>query len=307
MENGRAKKSLVICGATAVGKSEIAQIVAEKLDGEIISADSRQIYKELDIGTAKPLDTRIRHHLIDIIEPTEKFDSMKFVRLSLEAMEEIRGRGKLPIIVGGTGLYIRALTEGIFTGDFYNENIRKNLRQRWEKGENLYDELRRVDPKAASKIDPNNYVRIERALEVFLVSGKPISYWWQNETKPPSEWKFVKILLSVERELLYRRIEKRTRKMLESGWVDEVKNLLRRGLSPDCPGLSSIGYRQIVEFTRGEIPYGEMFESIVRETKHYAKRQIVWFKKEPNIIRIDITNLEPIIAADKIITCFLEK
>ena len=204
-------------------------------------------------------------------------------------------------------MYIRALTEGIFTGDFYNENIRKNLRQRWEKGENLYDELRRVDPEAASKIDPNNYVRIERALEVFLVSGKPISYWWQNETKPPSEWKFVKILLSVERELLYRRIEKRTRKMLESGWVDEVKNLLRRGLSPDCPGLSSIGYRQIVEFTRGEISYGEMFESIVRETKHYAKRQIVWFKKEPNIIRIDITNLEPNIAADKIITCFLEK
>jgi len=266
------KKSLVICGPTAVGKTEIAEIISRKLDGEIISADSRQIYKKLDIGTAKPLGSPVRHHLLNIIEPTEIFDSMKFVQLALDVMKQITESGKLPIIVGGTGLYIRALTVGIFT-----------------------------------KIDPNNYVRIERAIEIFITSGKPISYWWKQETHPPSDWEFFKIVLSMDRDILYRRIEERTRKMFDFGWLDEVENLLDSGIEPNCRGLSSIGYRQIVKYILGEFSYDEMFEQIVRETRHYAKRQITWFKKEPNSRWLDIEGFKPDECAEKIIALFLGK
>ncbi|MCD6595526.1 tRNA (adenosine(37)-N6)-dimethylallyltransferase MiaA [bacterium] len=301
------KKSLVICGPTAVGKTEIAEIIARKLDGEIISADSRQIYKKLDIGTAKPLGSPVRHHLLNIIEPTEIFDSMKFVQLALDVMKQITESGKLPIIVGGTGLYIRALTVGIFTGDFNDDGVRAELQRRWDNGENLYDELKKIDPIAAAKIDPNNYVRIERAIEIFITSGKPISYWWKQETHPPSDWEFFKIVLSMDRDILYRRIEERTRKMFDFGWLDEVENLLDSGIEPNCRGLSSIGYRQIVKYILGEFSYDEMFEQIVRETRHYAKRQITWFKKEPNSRWLDIEGFKPDECAEKIIALFLGK
>jgi len=290
----------VIFGPTASGKTRIAEILAQISNGEIISADSRQIYRKLDIGTAKPVNSSIRYHLTDIIEPEEQFDAARFIELAIEVCNEILSREKLPIIAGGTGLYIRALTVGIFSGDFKNIGIRNELKKKHESGENLYIELQKLDPAAAERIDPRNYVRIERALEVSIVSGKPISYWWEHATKAPSDFRFAKYCLEINREKLYRQIEERTFKMLDSGWVNEVEELLNKGVSPESPGLSSIGYRTIVKFILGEITYEDMSMQIIRETKRYAKRQITWFRKEPNTIQICIDDMQPDEIAEKI-------
>ncbi|RKZ35214.1 tRNA (adenosine(37)-N6)-dimethylallyltransferase MiaA [bacterium] len=306
MTNAQDRTALIICGPTASGKTEIAELVAKKLDTAIISADSRQIYKHLNIGTAKPLDSTIQHHMIDIIEPDERFNAMQFVQLAINWMDKIAQSGKIPIIVGGTGLYIRALTQGIFPGEFKDDNVRKELKLKKKQGENLYTMLKDVDPIAAGKINPKNYVRIERALEVYIVSGKPISYWWEYQTKPPSDWNFKKFAIQMDKKTLYKRIEDRTEKMLQQGWIEEVRDLLGKGISPDCPGLTSIGYGQIVRYIRGEIDYEQMFNDIVRDTKRYAKRQITWFRKEPDVHWVEVGKSSPEQIADKIINLFFE-
>jgi len=283
------KRVLIIAGPTAVGKTAVAETVAEKLGGELISADSRQIYKGLDVGTAKPRNSKIPYHLIDIVTPEKRYDAAQFARDAQALIKQIHDRGKTPIIVGGTGLYIRALTEGIFEGDFRDEAVREELLRRWRAGENLYGELMRVDPEAAKKIDPKNFVRIQRALEVYIVSGKPISYWWKTATKKPSEWKFVKIILNKERKALYERIEKRVDEMLEAGWVDEVKNLLKSGVPENAPAFSSIGYRQVVDYIKGKLSWEQMREQIIKATKEYARRQLIWFRKEPGAVWLDTT------------------
>ena len=291
---------LVIVGPTAVGKTTTAEIIAKNIGGEIISADSRQIYKKLSVGTAKPTDSCIKYHLIDIIEPTERYDAARFVSDALSAIDKITSRKKIPIIVGGTGLYIRALTVGLFPGEFRDDEIRRQLKVRHDSGEDLYKPLCDIDPKAAEKIAPQNYVRIERALEVFLVSGKPISYWWDNETKPPSELQFVKIGLSIERKELYRRIERRVEEMLENGWVGEVQKLLDSGIPKNASAFNSIGYGAVLRFIEGEISQEEMREQIIKDTKRYAKRQITWFKKEPNVRWLDVTELSAQETAEQI-------
>ncbi len=293
---------LVILGPTAVGKTTAAEIIAQNTGGEIISADSRQIYKKLSIGTAKPTDAHIKYHLIDIIEPSERYDAARFVSDALSAIDNILSRKKIPIIVGGTGLYIRALTVGLFPGEFRDDEIRKQLKYRHDSGEDLYKFLCDIDPKAAEKIAPQNYVRIERALEVFLISGKPISYWWETETKPPNELQFLKIGLSIERKELYHRIEQRAQKMFENGWVDEVQKLLDSGIAKDVPAFNSIGYGAVLRFLDGEISQEEMLEQIIRDTKRYAKRQITWFKKEPNVHWLDVTKFSAQETAEKILS-----
>ena len=287
------KRVLIIAGPTAVGKTAVAETVAEKLGGELISADSRQIYKGLDVGTAKPRNSKIPYHLIDIVTPEKRYDAAQFARDAQTLIKQIYDRGKTPIIVGGTGLYIRALTEGIFEGNFRDETVREELLRRWRAGENLYAELMRVDPEAAKKIDPKNFVRIQRALEVYIVSGKPISYWWKTATKKPSEWKFVKIILNKERKALYERIEKRVDEMLEAGWVDEVKNLLKSGVPENAPAFSSIGYRQVVDYIKGKLSWEQMREQIIKATKEYARRQLIWFRKEPGAVWLDTTGKNP--------------
>jgi len=287
------KRVLIIAGPTAVGKTAVAETVAEKLSGELISADSRQIYKGLDVGTAKPRNSKIPYHLIDIVTPEKRYDAAQFARDAQTLIKQIYDRGKIPIIVGGTGLYIRALTEGIFEGDFRDETVREELLRRWRAGENLYAELMRVDPEAAKKIDPKNFVRIQRALEVYIVSGKPISYWWKTATKKPSEWKFVKIILNKEIKALYERIEKRVDEMLEAGWVDEVKNLLKSGVPENAPAFSSIGYRQVVDYIKGKLSWEQMREQIIKATKEYARRQLIWFRKEPGAVWLDTTGKKP--------------
>ena len=281
----------VILGPTAVGKTTIAEKIAEKIGGEIISADSRQIYKKLSIGTAKPENPAVKYHLIDIIEPLDRYNAAQFISDTIAAVDEIKSRCKIPIIVGGTGLYIRALTEGIFPGEFRDEKIRRELQKRYAGGEDLYSFLEKVDPVAAKKIDRRNYVRIERALEVFIISGKPISYWWEHSTKPPTSYAFLKIGLMIEREKLYRRIDERVEKMLAAGWIEEVKKLLDDGISRDAPAFNSIGYRSVIKFIDGGISREGMMEEIKRDTRRYAKRQISWFKREKNVHWFDITNL----------------
>ena len=287
------KRVLIIAGPTAVGKTAVAETVAEKLGGELISADSRQIYKGLDVGTAKPRNSKIPYHLIDIVTPEKRYDAAQFARDAQALIKQIYDSGKTPIIVGGTGLYIRALTEGIFEGNFRDETVREELLRRWRAGENLYAELMRVDPEAAKKIDPKNFVRIQRALEVYIVSGKPISYWWKTATKKPSEWKFVKIILNKEIKALYERIEKRVDEMLEAGWVDEVKNLLKSGVPENAPAFSSIGYRQVVDYIKGKLSWEQMREQIIKATKEYARRQLIWFRKEPGAVWLDTTGKKP--------------
>jgi len=287
------KRVLIIAGPTAVGKTAVAETVAEKLSGELISADSRQIYKGLDVGTAKPRNSKIPYHLIDIVTPEKRYDAAQFARDAQALIKQIHDRRKTPIIVGGTGLYIRALTEGIFEGNFRDETVREELLRRWRAGENLYAELMRVDPEAAKKIDPKNFVRIQRALEVYIVSGKPISYWWKTATKKPSEWKFVKIILNKERKALYERIEKRVDEMLEAGWVDEVKNLLKSGVPENASAFSSIGYRQVVDYIKGKLSWDQMREQIIKATKEYARRQLIWFRKEPGAVWLDTTGKNP--------------
>ena len=287
------KRVLIIAGPTAVGKTAVAETVAEKLGGELISADSRQIYKGLDVGTAKPRNSKIPYHLIDIVTPEKRYDAAQFARDAQTLIKQIYDRGKTPIIVGGTGLYIRALTEGIFEGNFRDETVREELLRRWRAGENLYVELMRVDPEAAKKIDPKNFVRIQRALEVYIVSGKPISYWWKTATKKLSEWKFVKIILNKERKALYERIEKRVDEMLEAGWVDEVKNLLKSGVPENAPAFSSIGYKQVVDYIKGKLSWEQMKEKIIKATKEYARRQLIWFRKEPGAVWLDTTGKNP--------------
>jgi len=302
--NCNVKRALVLAGPTAIGKTAIAERIALELGGEIISADSRQIYRKLDIGTAKAISPKVRHRLVDIIEPTERYDAARFVSDALNAMESIASRGLVPIIVGGTGMYIRALTVGIFPGEFRDNDVRKELGVRHDEGENLYMLLQRIDPDAARTIDPNNFVRIERAIEVFIVSGRPISFWWHNSTKPPAGWNFVKIGLTMDRKLLYERIARRAQDMLDAGWVEEVRTLLQSGIPENAQAFSSIGYRSVLAFIKRRIDSKEMLMQIIRETKQYARRQMTWFRREPDIQWLDITGFNIDIVVKEIIDIY---
>lgn len=297
MNNSLKKNALVIAGPTGVGKTQIAHEICKRIDGEIISADSRQIYRGLDIGTAKPQNPTVPHHLIDIVTPTERYDVASFVNDTVKTMEEITSRGKTPVIVGGTGLYIRSLTEGIFSGEFRDGMLRAQIKHRWENGEDLWNELHKIDPIAAQKIDPRNYVRIERALEVFYLTGKPISYWWERTSKPAENYRFLKVGLRMPMEKLYERITERAKRMVEGGLVDEVKNLLENGIPPNSPGLTSIGYPQVIRYIEGKISLEQMLIEIIKKTKDYARRQMIWFRKEPNLVWVDVDNFEDTVEA----------
>ena len=293
---------LVITGPTAIGKTGIAEIICLKIYGEIISADSRQIYRGFDIGTAKSSNRKIRKWLIDIVEPQETYDAAQYVCDALHAIEDISQRALIPIIVGGTGLYIRALTVGLFPGEFRNYEIRKELERRRESAEDLWLYLEKVDPEAAEKIDHRNHVRIERALEVFLTSGKPISYWWKEATKPPANTRFTKIGLTMDRKTLFNRISHRIDDMLKQNWIEEVRRLIEMGVSIDSPGMTSIGYRSVTAHIQGKLDLEEMKAQIIKDTKQYAKRQMTWFNTEPDLTVLDISGLSQEQAADEIMS-----
>jgi tRNA dimethylallyltransferase len=292
---------LVIVGATGVGKTSTACRVAAALGGEIVSADSRQIYKGLDIGTAKPSAEELRaarHHMINVADPREFFDAGRYSEDARALFKSVAARDRVPVLVGGTGLYLRAALEGLFPGPKRDDALRERLRaeERMDPG-CLHRRLRHVDPVKAEQLSPRDLIRVLRALEVYELTGVPLS-------KAQAEWSpepvhHVAIGLTRPREELYRRIDSRVLEMVKLGLFEEVERLLASGLPPDAPGLKTIGYREIVSCLKGEISRSEAAGLIQRNTRRYAKRQMTWFRRMS--IRRWISLEDPNEAAEEIV------
>jgi len=289
---------IVIVGPTASAKSAIAAKVARNADGEIISADSRQVYRYLDIGTNK--SGKLNHtsglweidgipqHLIDCIDPAQTFSAGDFISRTTTLIEEIRTRGMRPIIVGGTGLYIKTLIDGLAQLPAPDPKLREQLKKECSAHgkEYLYQRLKSLDPDSAEK-HRYNPQRLIRAIEVCTLSGKPISMLHADTT--PSKENFIQFGLRWPRTELYANINLRTRAMIDAGLIDEATAAIKRGYAPDCPGLASIGYGDALACAKGEISRQQLEEKISRDTRHYAKRQITWFNRDKRITWIDTT------------------
>ena len=288
---------LAIVGPTATGKSALAMALASALGGEIVNADALQVYRGFDIGTAKPgLEERGRvpHHLIDILEPEERYSAGEFARRARAAIAEIQGRGRVPLVVGGSGLYLRALCEGLSPVPPGDPEVRQRLRERLEAEglAPLREELRRLDPPTAERLGAGDTQRVLRALEVALVSGRPLSSWTAEQPFGTQGIATIRVGLTLPRGILYDQIAGRVTLMLEAGWLDEVAGLLQRGLSPTLPAFQAIGYRQLVRYLRGTVSLELAVADIVRETRRFAKRQETWFRKEPAVAWFSAQDLE---------------
>lgn len=281
----------VLAGPTGIGKSKLAMALASRHNGEIISADSRQIYKYLDIGTAKPKAEEralVPHHLIDICLPSEIVSAGRFMNLSREVMKDIWRRGKKAFLVGGTGLYIRAAISGIFEGPGKNEEIRRELEEEAETfgSEFLYERLKKIDAKAASGLHPHDGRRIIRALEVFLSSGKKMSDW-QKEVSSPC---FTSVIVGLfqEREDLYEKIESRIDVMLSQGLVEEAKGLIAKGFEESFAVKESIGYQEIKEYLNGRLSLEDSVKLLKQNSRRFAKRQMTWFRGEKGVKWVEV-------------------
>jgi tRNA dimethylallyltransferase len=272
---------IAIVGPTALAKSKLALNLAQGFDGEIVSADSRQVYRYMDIGTAKPSleeQSLVRHHLIDVVDPDDDFSLALFHRLANQALKAISRGGKIPFLVGGSGLYIWSLLEGWSLPQVPpHPDLRRNLQARAqaEGSDVLYEELQGLDPVAAERIDPKNMRRVIRALEVYQATGKPFS---QLQQKQPPPFQILIIGLTAERDELYRRIDSRVDDMIRRGLVDEVKGLLQRGYSLSLPSMSGLGYKQIGMFLQGELDLRSAIQNIKYETHRFARHQYAWFR-----------------------------
>ena len=279
---------LAIVGATATGKSALGMALAEHLGGEIINADALQVYRGLDIGTAKPgaeERAHIPHHLIDILEPHERYSAGDFARRAEEAIEEIRSRGRLPIVVGGSGLYLRALFEGISPIPPGDPEVRRQLRERLEAEglPALAAELGVRDPETAARLGAGDTQRILRALEVSLVSGEPLSAYISRQPFGAQRIAALRVGLTLPRGILYDQIAGRVAQMVQKGWVEEVGGLLSRGLTPALPAFQAIGYRQLAQYLEGTWSLDRAIAETIRATRRFAKRQETWFRKETDI------------------------
>ena len=287
------QKLIVLTGPTAVGKSKLSIELAKRLGGEIISADSMQVYKYMNIGTDKISPEKmggVRHHLIDFLEPTEDFNVFIFQKLVKEAIADIASRGKVPIIVGGTGFYIQAVLYDIdFTETDEDDSYRHLLeeRARIEGVHVLHEELRAVDPVSAEIIHENNSKRVIRALEYFHKTGKPISEHNEEQHQRTSPYDFRYFVLTDERKTLYSRIDKRVDQMIEDGLVDEVKSLEQYNIPRTATSMQSLGYREIIGYLDGEYDLDRAIYLIKLNTRHFAKRQLTWFRREKDVIWID--------------------
>ncbi len=285
-------KVIVIAGPTCSGKTDLAISLAGKIPSEIISADSRQVYKYLTIGTAKPTEKelqKVKHHFVDFLNPDENYNVSKFEKDVLKQIGQIIDNKRTPIIVGGSGLYIRAIVDGIFDVVDTDEKYRMELMNYRKKfgNEFLYEELKKVDPESAKNLIPQNWKRIIRALEVYKLAGKPI-WKLQQEYKRETNLQFFQYGLNWERKILYKNIELRVDKMIKSGLVDEVKNILKLGYSKDINALNTVGYKEIIEYLEGKTTLERAIELIKRNTRRYAKRQLTWFRKDKRIKWFDI-------------------
>lgn len=288
------KKPLVIlAGPTAVGKSELSIALAKKINGAVISADSIQVYKYMDIGSAKITKEEmqgVKHYLIDEFMPDEEFHVVKFKEYAKKYLDEIYANGQIPILVGGTGFYIQALLKDIdFSKQECDETYRKELEAlAEEKGnEYLHDMLQKVDEKAAIEIHANNRKRVIRALEFYHLSGEKISEHNEMEKQKQSPYNFSYFVLNDEREKIYEKIDKRIDLMLEQGLVSEVRRLKEMGYTKDMVSMQGLGYKEILSYLDGELSYEEAVYILKRDTRHFAKRQITWFKREPDVIWVN--------------------
>lgn len=278
---------IVIAGPTCSGKTDVAISLAQKINGEIISADSRQVYKHLTIGTAKPsLEQlkQIKHHFIDELEPDVEFNASKFEIEAVEIIRKIFSQGKIPVLVGGSGLYIRALVDGIMNSVETDFDYRQELYELREKygNEFIFEMLKKVDPKSADEMLPQNWKRVIRALEVFHLTGEPI-WKHQIEFERNLDFEFAQFGLNWERETLYKNINARVDKMIAQGLVNEVKEILLLGFSKELYSLNTVGYKEIISFLNKEITLERAVESIKRNTRRYAKKQFTWFRRDERI------------------------
>lgn len=290
------RKICIIAGPTASGKSALAVEVAKQINAEIISADSMQIYEKMTIGTAKITEGEmdgIKHHLVDFVDPKERFTVSDFQRLALKKIEEITATGKNVIVVGGTGLYLHSL---IYDMDFSNSDVDTTIRDALSKEaeaegpEKMYEKLLEVDPISAANIHPNNVKRVLRALEVYYVTGKPFSVGY-NFRKENNKFQVDYYALTMPRDILYQRINYRVDKMIEEGLIEEVHHLLAEGYDSSLPSMQGLGYKEIVAYLKGEQSLEEAIYILKRDTRHFAKRQLTWFKREENIEWLDMCRL----------------
>jgi tRNA dimethylallyltransferase len=278
---------VVLLGPTASGKTSLSLVLAERFNAEIVSCDSVALYGEFDIGAAKPTPAeraRAAHHLIDITDPTEAVTAGDYARRARETLADIRARQKLPIVVGGTGLYLRALLDGLFAGPQRSDGLRERLRARaTARGPaHLHNILLRLDPTAAGKIHTNDTPKIIRALEVCLSAKTPMTQLWSETRAPLIGFRVVRFGLNPERDVLYARINQRCQRMFEQGLIEETKGLLEK-YGPSPWPLSSLGYKQAAQFLRGELTRPQALEAAQQAHRNYAKRQMTWFRREPDV------------------------
>ncbi|HLA25114.1 MAG TPA: tRNA (adenosine(37)-N6)-dimethylallyltransferase MiaA [bacterium] len=291
---------IVVCGPTAAGKTAASLVLADRLGGEIVAADSRTIYRGMDIGTAKPTPAeraRVPHHCLDLADPDEVITLAAYRRAAVEAIVDIRSRGRAPLLVGGTGLYIRAVVDGFTIPAVPPDPM---LRARLETEEQhtpggLHTRLQRVDPLAAARIHPRNIRRLIRALEVFEHTGRPIS---SLQLRSGAVGEAVQVALTMDRAALYRRIDERVDEQLRAGLLDEVRGLLERGYDPTRPSMQGLGYKEIVAYLQGRTGLDEAIRQLRRNTRRFAKRQYTWFRRDPRVHWLSVDGLTPAGVAD---------
>lgn len=278
---------LVITGPTASGKTALGVETALALNGEVVSADSMQIYRRMDIGTAKPTPEEqrgVRHHMLDVAEPTENFSAAKYAELAAACVEDIRSRGKLPIVVGGTGLYIDGLLRGTeYAAAPEDPMLRAGLEEEYDRigGEAFRDKLRKTDPERAARLAAGDRKRLVRAMEVFLLTGETITAHDERSRRTKPRYTALKLALTFrERETLYERIDRRAAQMFERGLVEEVRSLLREGVPANSTAMQAIGYKETAAYLRGECSLAEAVETVQRKSRQYAKRQLTWLRRD---------------------------
>jgi tRNA dimethylallyltransferase len=294
---------IVVLGPTGSGKTALSLALAERFSGEIVNCDSVAMYREFEIGTAKPTReerSRVPHHLFDIIDPTGYMTAGEYARMARALLREISARGRTPIVVGGTGLYLRALLDGLFPGPQRSEQLRDRLRERAQRRPDyLHRLLRRLDPAAAGKIHAHDTPKLIRAIEVCLASRQAITEMWKQGRDPLSGYRILRLGLNPERKLLYERLNRRAAQMFEAGLVEETRRLLEKYGESARP-LSSLGYRQAVQWLRGEISRDDAMAAVQQAHRNYAKRQMTWFRRESDVKWLEGFGDDPGIQAEAV-------